>query len=72
VTLTLREVLGSSFELGRQFQTATKSQRFPTPPAKASNIESLCEMMTRDGSEDSDGEFGMSLEFMSQECPILK
>src|SRR5258708_27953390 len=29
VTLKLGEVLGSSFELGRQFQTATKSRRFP-------------------------------------------
>ena len=45
VTMKLGEVLGLSFELGRHFQTATKSQRFPMLQAKAASLEVLREMM---------------------------
>src|SRR5258708_4730729 len=39
VTLKLGEVLGSSFELGWRFQTATKSQRFAIQQARVSSME---------------------------------
>ena len=58
VTMKLGEVLGSSFELGRRFQTATKSQRFPTPQAKAASLEVLREMMEEGLDADDRGSEG--------------
>ncbi len=56
VTMKLGEVLGSSYELGRQFQLVTRSQHFPVQQAKMSNIELLKEIVSRD-SVDSDDEY---------------
>ena len=39
VTLKLSELLGSSYELGRRLQTATRSQRFPLQQANAAEAE---------------------------------
>ena len=41
VTLKLGELLGTSYDLGRRFQTMTHSQRFPVQQAKAMNVEIL-------------------------------
>ena len=45
VTTKLREILGSSFELGRRLQTATKSQRFLVAQAKVASLEVLRELI---------------------------
>ena len=39
VTLKLRDLLGSSFELSQQLQTTTKAQQFPIQQVRTSNIE---------------------------------
>ena len=41
ITLRLGELLGTSYDLGKRFQTATRSQRFPAQQAKAANVEVL-------------------------------
>ncbi len=47
ITLRLGEVLGSSFELSRRFQAATKSQRFAVPQAKASQVDVARESLSQ-------------------------
>src|SRR5258708_28834236 len=56
VMMRLGEILGSSYELGRQFQAAMRSQCFPVQQVKASNIEVLKEVVSREVA-DSDNEF---------------
>src|SRR5258708_3891188 len=41
ITLRLGELLGTSYDLGKRFQMATRSQRFPAQQAKAANVEVL-------------------------------
>ena len=53
VMMKLGEILGSSFELGCQLQTATKSQQFPIQQVRTSNIEVLREVVSN-GMVDSD------------------
>ena len=42
VTLKLGELLGTSYNLGRQFQAMTHSQRFPIREAKEAHVEIPC------------------------------
>jgi hypothetical protein len=59
VTLKLRDILGSSFELGQRFQTATKVQRFPVRQARTSNIEvvgGIVNVEPESSNEDNDEE----------------
>src|SRR5258708_27007176 len=48
ITLKLGEILGSSFELSRRFQTATKSQCFPIQQMTTSNAKVLRESILSD------------------------
>src|SRR5258708_2706024 len=54
VTLKLGEVLGTSYDLGKCFQAATRSQCFPVRQAKVANTEVLSGVFA--GEEDSEKE----------------
>ena len=56
VTLKLGEVLGTSYDLGKRFQAAMRSQRFPVHQAKVANIEILKSFVSREEDSDDDEE----------------
>src|SRR5258705_3656181 len=56
VTLKLGEVLGTSYDLGKRFQAATRSQHFPVQQAKVANIEVLNNIITREADSDDEDE----------------
>ncbi len=60
VTLKLGELLGTSYNLGRRFQAATHSQRFPVQQAKASNIEILHNAISEMPDSDDESEDELS------------
>src|SRR5258708_19284313 len=48
VMMRLGEVLGSSYDLGKRLQLATRSQRFPVHQVKAANIEIMSEVINKE------------------------
>src|SRR5258708_27661466 len=62
ITLKLGEILGSSFELSRRFQTATKSQCFPIQQMTTSNAEVLRESILLDCDSQSAAEGGIDVD----------
>src|SRR5258708_13638293 len=54
VTMKLGEILGSSYELGKQFQTATSSQCFAVPQNTATPIEVVCRFLNQEEEDDSE------------------
>src|SRR5258708_27369179 len=78
ITLKLGEILGSSFELSRRFQTATKSQCFPIQQMTTSNAKVLRESILSDcdsqsaaeGGIDSDDEDPVESDLTTQEDSV--
>src|SRR5258708_36848167 len=60
VTLKLGELLGTSYDLSRQFQAVTHSQCFPVQQAKASNIEILRNAISEMPDSDDESEDELS------------
>ena len=61
VTVRLGELLGTSYDLGKRFQSATRSQRFPVQQAKMANVEVLKEDMSSEREyEGGEGEKGLT------------
>ena len=56
VTLRLGDVLGSSYELGKHFQSATQSQHFPILQAMAAYIEVMKEVKAEGSDADDEGD----------------
>src|SRR5260221_6991850 len=63
VTLKLGELLGTSYDLGRRFQAATRSQRFPVQQVRAVNAEVSSNMINegQDLTNIEDGEIPTEL-----------
>src|SRR5258708_284885 len=54
VTMKLGEIIGSSYEIGKQIQMAMKSQCFAIPLMEAAPVDRVCEVSNQEEEDDSE------------------
>ena len=54
ITMKLGEILGSSYELGKRFQTVTRSQWFAIPQTRVTPIEVVHGFLNQEEEDDSE------------------